>query len=102
MSAMTESRTESRRNRRVAEMKDRSVLYVGLAGLVVSAACWGQQLQTSDEQRTQPPAVWQRVNERKVSLLAGTMWPYGSPIRSRVIRARRVTASRAHSTRPSW
>ena len=54
-------------------MKERSVLYVGLAGLVVSAASWGQQLQTGDEQRTQPPAAWERVNERKVSLPAGTM-----------------------------
>lgn len=54
-------------------MKERSVLYVGLVGLVVGAASWGQQLQTGDEQRTQQSAVWERVNERKVSLPAGTM-----------------------------
>ena len=38
----------------------------------MSAASWGQQLQASDEQRTQP-AAWERVNERKVSVPAGTM-----------------------------
>ncbi len=54
-------------------MKERSVLYVGLAGLVVSAASWGQQVQTGGEQGTQPPEAWERVNERKVSLPAGTM-----------------------------
>ena len=54
-------------------MKRRSGLYVGLAGVVVSAASWGQQLQTSDEQRTEPAAAWERVNERKVSVPAGTM-----------------------------
>lgn len=54
-------------------MKERSVLYVGLAGLVVSAASWGQQVQTGDEQRTQWPAAWERVNERKIPLPAGTM-----------------------------
>jgi len=54
-------------------MRKRSVLYMGLAGLVVSAASLGQQLQTADEQRTRRPAVWERVNERKVSLPAGTM-----------------------------
>lgn len=53
-------------------MKRRSGLYVGLAGVVVSAASWGQPLQASDEQRTQP-AAWERVNERKVSVPAGTM-----------------------------
>src|SRR6266508_553348 len=73
MSAPNDSRTGSRGNRRRIAMKRRSGLYVGLAGLVVSAASWGQQLQTGDEQRTQPPAVWERVNERKVSLPAGTM-----------------------------
>ena len=46
-------------------MKRRSGLYVGLAGVVVSAASWGQQLQAIDEQRTQPAAAWERVNERK-------------------------------------
>ena len=54
-------------------MKRRSGLYVGLAGVVVSAASWGQQLQTSDEQRTEPAAAWERVNERKVSVPAGIM-----------------------------
>lgn len=54
-------------------MKRRSGLYVGLAGVVVSAASWGQQLQTGDEQRTQPAAAWERVNERKVQVPAGTM-----------------------------
>jgi hypothetical protein len=57
----------------MVEMKERWVLYVGLTSLVVGAASWGQQLQTDDEQRTQPSAVWERVNERKVSLPAGTM-----------------------------
>ncbi len=54
-------------------MKRRSGLYVGLAGVVVSAASWGQQLQASDEQRTEPAAAWERVAERKVSVPAGTM-----------------------------
>jgi hypothetical protein len=54
-------------------MKRRLGLYVGLAAMVVSAASWGQPLQTSDEQRTQPPAAWERVKERKVPLPAGTM-----------------------------
>jgi hypothetical protein len=57
----------------MVEMKERSVFYVGLASLVVGAASWGQQLQTGDEQRTQPSAVWERVQERRVSLPAGTM-----------------------------
>lgn len=54
-------------------MKRRSGLYVGLAGVVVSAAGWGQQFQTSDEQRPEPAAAWERVNERKVLVPAGTM-----------------------------
>jgi hypothetical protein len=54
-------------------MKERSVLYAGLVGVVVSAATWGQQLQTGDGRPAQPPAAWERVNERKVSLPAGTM-----------------------------
>lgn len=54
-------------------MKRRSVLYVVLAGMVVSAGSWGQQPQTGDEQRTQPPALWERVDQRKVLLPAGTI-----------------------------
>lgn len=54
-------------------MKRRSGFYVGLAGVVVSAASWGQQLQTGDEQRTEPAAAWERVNERKVLVPAGIM-----------------------------
>lgn len=54
-------------------MKRRLGLYVGLAGVVVSAAGWGQQSQAGEEQRAQPPAAWEKVSERKVSLPAGTM-----------------------------
>lgn len=54
-------------------MKRPSGLYMTLAGVVVSAATWGQQLQPVEEQQTERPAGWERVSERKVSLLAGTM-----------------------------
>ena len=83
-------------------MKERSVLYVGLAGLVVGAASWGQHVQTGDEQRTQPSAAWERVNERKVSLPAGAMLAVRLNDPSQVIKGRRVTASREHSILPSW
>lgn len=54
-------------------MKRPSGLHRVLAGVVVSAAAWGQQLQPVEEQQTKPPAAWERFNEREVSLQAGTM-----------------------------
>jgi hypothetical protein len=47
--------------------------YVGLAWLVASTATWGQQAETQEERRPQPPGAWKKVSEKKVSLPAGTM-----------------------------
>ena len=51
----------------------RQSFYVGLAWLVASTAIWGQQAETEQERRPQPPSAWKKVSEKKVSLPAGTM-----------------------------
>ena len=51
----------------------RQSFYAGLAGFIASTAIWGQQVETEQERRPQPPAAWKKVNEKKVSLSAGTM-----------------------------
>lgn len=53
--------------------RSRSRFHVGLGCLLASTAIWGQQLQTREEQPTQPSAAWRKVNTRKVSVPAGTM-----------------------------